>query len=335
MVQKIASTIAVLFAAAIYPIANNPVATHQHYKKSKISEVPILSNVHSEWDVRDKSQIAKTLRLQRLGGASSLAPIKPAQPSASMAMASKFGAIKWVDCGKFQVEGAYRVIGQGSGVTTGTCNGLTAINIYRVGVEIRGDNAVLSNFRLIHADKMNVSPDLPEGVQVKTGKNVTIRDGHVWGFRMLDVPGKYRNGDGYVVESGVGPVHFQNVESVESGDSSFDLLKGHDITGDKMIGRSSDRCVKIGALNVHIGLLRCSGMRKEVLTVYTTKEIPFIGILTYDFNQQIRPINIISMHKGANIEIGRCVWIGIPPAGTKLVAGDQSGEIKLGSGCKL
>jgi hypothetical protein len=260
---------------------------------------------------------------------------KPTLPVVSVVTASKLGAVKWADCGKARIEGAYRIIGQGSGATTGTCNGLVATGIQRVGVEIRGDNAVLSNFRLIHAEAANVSPDLPEGVQIKTGNNVLVRNGYVWGNRMVAIPGKYTNGDGYVVESGVHDARFENVESVESSDSSFDWLKGTRITGDNMVGRVSDRCLKVGAVDAHIGHLTCSGMRYEAIAAYAPTSTPVIDWFTYDFTGQTKAIKLFVLGNAqATLEVRHCEFIGTPPVGTKISA-SKSDRLKLDASCVL
>jgi hypothetical protein len=262
-------------------------------------------------------------------------PVKPPLPVMDLTKANHNGAIKWADCGKAEYQNAYRLIGSYSGTTTGTCNGLVATGIQRVGVEIRGDNAVLSNFRLIHAEAANVSPDLPEGVQIKAGDNVLVKNGYVWGNRMVAIPGKYTNGDGYVVESGVHDARFENVESVESSDSSFDWLKGTRITGGNMVGRNSNRCLKVGAVDAHIGHLTCSGMRNEAIVAYAPDSTPVIDWLTYDFTGQTKAINLFVLgNQQATLEVRRCEWIGKPVAGTKISA-SKSDRLKLGKGCVL
>jgi hypothetical protein len=258
----------------------------------------------------------------------------PSQSHIVSSPSSVNGATTWKSCGAPVASGAYRVIGRSSGPTVGVCDGLVAKDIGRVGVEIRGSNATLRNFRLVHSAIPNVKPHLPEGVHVISGTNIIIEDGYVAGFKSVNV-GKYPNGDGLAVEKDVNGLIVRNLEVDGASDSAFDLLKGQNIRLDNISGRDARRCIKWAARNTHIGILNCSMITSNVIEAKGIKTPLVIDLFRYDWRGATKPVTLFLVHPNATLIINRCRITGQPVSGSRLSIVGSNATLRLGAGCKV
>lgn len=105
-----------------------------------------------------------------------------------------------------------------------TITALKVTDAIREGIRIQGDvdTVTIKDFSLKQRAVPTEAPDLPSGIAIYTGKNITISDGYVSGFQMNN-PGKYPNGDGISSEREVDNLMISRVTSSDNSDGGFDL----------------------------------------------------------------------------------------------------------------
>lgn len=246
------------------------------------------------------------------------------------------GVTSLSNCRPLRSFGAYRVIETYSTSTYRniTCSGLVGKGIKREGIRLRGtvENVTIENFKLIHEDKPNAFPHLPEGIHVEAGKNITIRNGEAAGFRMIVSTGKYTNGDAFATEQAVKGITFQDTTGRDSSDGCYDL-KSYDTV---MINTTALRCARnyrlwstgtgqlmtsIDAGKWHVGLYG-SQMKwkiKKLVVRSTTTAAIFHG-------ERLNTGDTSLIVDNCDIQV---------PSGTKLFEGTRPKVLILGSGCVL
>lgn len=193
--------------------------------------------------------------------------------------------------------------------------------------------------------KPNTSPNLPECITLKSGRNIRLERIRCAWFQMTAKVGgaasySYpQNGDGIDVEYGVGPVYLDDFRVEHVSDSGFDFLKGHDITGGPggLWVRDAARCMKSGAPRVQVALLDCGNTRATGVEVKGNATT--IDLFRYDFTGMTWPVVMFTTEKGGagsgHLTIGRCEWTGTPPKGTTLSRKGSGTTLTLGEGCRL
>jgi hypothetical protein len=106
-----------------------------------------------------------------------------------------------------------------------TVKDVNLTNVQREGFRIQGntDGLALQNFAIIMREAPQVAPDLPEGIAIMKGKNISISDGFISGFKMVVIPGTYTNGDGIASEREVDSLTISRVTVADNSDGGFDL----------------------------------------------------------------------------------------------------------------
>lgn len=245
------------------------------------------------------------------------------------------GVVSWkraAALAPLHVRGAYRVI---DGVAADvTLDGLYADGIGRTGVRLaKGSrNVTIRNFRLEHGPTPNVSPHLPEGIDLQGCVHCVIEDGYISGFRTTGMA--YPNGDGLNVEHGDEDITIRRVVSENHSDSAFDWLKGSNIRGYDLTGRDAARCLKTGAFGAYISALTCVDTRTAV--EFHGGDI-IIDVLDVSYVRRTAPSWVISMEAGGGanrITIRECRFHGTLPAGSVVVAKGPGVTADLGPTCR-
>jgi len=278
-----------------------------------------------------------------------LASPAPEASFVTVAAPKKNGALKLADAakGRYRVTGpAFRVIETyKDGVYKDLIiDGLDA-DTTRDGIRLQGkvERVTIRNVTIRHAATPNVSPDLPECVAIRNGIDVRLEHIRCDGFYMTDKAGGSpnfaypRNGDIVAIESGVGPVYIDDLVGIGASDSLLDFLKGHGLTVGRAYGRQVARCLKSGAVNVHIAVLDCGDTRASGIEVKGNDAV--VDLFRYDFNGMTRPITVFSAEKGttksASLTVPACEFTGKAPVGTKLKVAGPGTSINLGPSCTL
>jgi hypothetical protein len=175
-------------------------------------------------------------------------------------------------------------------------------------------------------DRPQVRPHLPEGIALLSGRNITIANGNVAGFRMVSRPGQYTNGDGIAAEWPVRNLQITNVEANDNSDAGFDL-KSSQTRLDRLTASrnsrnyrfwgeaSAGRLTSIDPRNAHVWVGKRGTVRIDHLVARSRNKVP-----------------LLRLEAGAKVEIGRCS-LSVPP-NTPVVAGGPAARLKLGPGCR-
>lgn len=233
--------------------------------------------------------------------------------------------------GPARVRGAYRAIETaGNGVLRNIrIDGLEATDLQRDGIRLRGsvDGVTISNFTLRMRSAPQARPHLPEGIALMSGRNITIRDGRISGFRLRGTKGKYPNGDGIAAERAVSDLRIERVEANDNSDGGFDLksrstrlnaltarrnFRNYRFWGDVTAGT----LMSVDPRDAHIWAGKGAVVRIDRLIARSRSKAPLLRV------------------EGAReVIIGRCELN--LPKGTPLVVGAREGaRIRLGAGCR-
>jgi hypothetical protein len=240
------------------------------------------------------------------------------------------GVVQNAVIGPFSVANVFRAIESDKTVKIRNLaiNGVTASMLQRDGIRIRGDAAGINirNFRLAMRATPQSGRNLPIGIAVQEGQDISIADGSISGFRMIAVPGEYTNGDGIAAERPVTGLSIARVRAFDNSDGGFDL-KSSATTLDQLVAERNGRnyrfwrTVQAGRLtsvdprNAHIWLARGAQVRINQLSATSRSTAPLIRV-----------------EGPASIVVASCQLR--LPAGTRLVAGNTLGsDIRLGRGC--
>lgn len=137
------------------------------------------------------------------------------------------GTVENATIGPVLIEGAKFGVLTDSGavVRNLTVSDLHASELQREGIRLRGtvNQVTIRNFSLKMRAQKQVSPDLPVGITLYEGANISISDGMASGFQMVDVSGTYTNGDGISSERAVDSLLIERVTATDNSDAGFDL----------------------------------------------------------------------------------------------------------------
>lgn len=242
------------------------------------------------------------------------------------------GVVQDAVVGPFSVANVFRAIESDRQVKIRhlAINGIRASMLQRDGIRIRGDAAGIDirDFRLAMRAAPQWGRNLPIGIVVHEGRDISISDGTISGFRMVVVPGEYTNGDGIAAERAVTGLSIARVRSFDNSDGGFDL-KSSGTRLDQLVAERNGRnyrfwrTVQAGRLtsvdprNAHIWLARGAHVRINQLSATSRFTAPLIRV-----------------EGPASIVVDSCQLR--LPAGTRLVAGNTQGsDIRLGRGCAV
>lgn len=137
------------------------------------------------------------------------------------------GTVENASIGPVQIEGAkFGVLADSGAVIRNLAiSDLHAFELQREGIRLRGtvNQVTIRNFSLKMRAQKQVSPDLPVGITLYEGSNISISDGVASGFQMVDVSGTYTNGDGISSERPVDSLLIERVSATDNSDAGFDL----------------------------------------------------------------------------------------------------------------
>jgi len=240
------------------------------------------------------------------------------------------GTVRGARVGPLNVRRAYRAVetrGRNSVLRDIRIEGLEATELERDGIRLRGDidGAVIRDFTLRMRDRPQSGGHLPEGIALMAGRNISISDGQISGFRMVPVKDRYTNGDGIAAERSVENLRIARVEANDNSDAGFDL-KSSRTRLDALVARRNFRNyrfwhdVDAGTLtsvdprNAHIWIGKQGKVRIDRLVARSSTEAP-----------------VFRIEKGGRLEVGRCDLS--LPRETPIVAGDRT-HVRLGPGCR-
>lgn len=233
-----------------------------------------------------------------------------------------------VTIGPVVVRDAYRAVETDAGVDTPRIHirGLKATGLTRDGIRLRNaPDAVIEDFDLQHADAPSTGTNLPQGIAITAGTNITIRNGRVSGFRMPVVVGKYTNGDGIAPEGGTSGT-IVNVVSEDNSDGGFDL-KG-DWALDRTVSRRNARAYRFWNA-VTADTITAEGWTSAAVWVGKGARVRIEHLIAS--NDNAAPLLIVA--GSTDVSIARCTLS--RPAGAPLVKSEGSGNrVVLGKGCK-
>lgn len=241
------------------------------------------------------------------------------------------GVLRRVKIGPATVTDAYRAVESmpGSAVDGLTIRGLTGRNLQRDGIRLRqASDVTISDFDLSMRPEPQSGRNLPEGIAIYAGHDITIRDGRLSGFRMVEVPKHYTNGDGIATESGVDGITIVRVRSTDNSDGGFDL-KGTNIRLDALTAERNGRGFRFWG-QATAGTLTSIDSRGAAFWFGRGAAVKIDRIVV----RSSTTAPILLLDGAASVEIGACD-LSVPP-GTKLVRSDSSGTtLSLGASCKL
>lgn len=241
------------------------------------------------------------------------------------------GEVSGAKVGPVKVNGAYRAIEtlKDAVVRDLEIEGVTGVDLERDGIRLQGDvdGVTIADFKLRMADKPQVGSHLPEGIAILTGRNITIRDGSVGGFKMERVEKQYTNGDGVAAEWKVSGLRIERVEASDNSDAGFDL-KSRDTWLDELTAKRNGRNYRVwreiqaGTLTsedpraAHIWVGRSGVVRIEKLVARSRTSAP-----------------ILLLDGAREVEIGRCE-LDVPPNTIMVRGRNPETVLKLGPGCE-
>lgn len=233
-----------------------------------------------------------------------------------------------ITIGPVVVRDAYRAVETDAGVDTPRIHirGLKATGLTRDGIRLRNaPDAVIEDFDLSHADAPSTGTNLPQGIAISAGTNITIRNGRVSGFRMPVVPGKYTNGDGPATEGATSGT-ITNVVSEDNSDGGFDIKGTWTIDG--TIARRNGRDYRFWN-TVTAGMITADGWTSAAVWVGKGARVRIDHLIAS--NDNTAPLLILAGR--TDVEIVRCTLS--RPAGAPLVKSEGSNNrVVLGVGCR-
>ena len=190
------------------------------------------------------------------------------------------------------------------------------------------DGIFIRDFDIRMRAQPQVSLDLPTGIALYSGRNLRVENGHLSGFRMVDEPGKYPNGDGLSSERPVDGLNISNVTSDDNSDGGFDL-KGSNITLTDLSATRNYRSYRFWG-GVHAGTLTSIDPRKAHVWAGTGANVVIDKLIARSSTTAV----ILYVDGAQSVTIGSCELS--VPAGTKLTyLATNTTVITLGPGCAL
>jgi hypothetical protein len=231
--------------------------------------------------------------------------------------------------GPLQNTGAYRLIdtNKAAFIRNLTISGVNA-TVERDGIRIRGDasGVRIQNFHLQMAAASQSGPNLPIGIHIESGQNISISDGTTSGFRMVEVPGQYTNGDGVASERAVDGLTITNVTSTDNTDGGFDL-KSRDTRLDGLTSERNGRNYRLWG-TVEAGTLHSADPRNAHIWVSRGAQVHIRSLIARSSTRA----PLIKIDGPSEITVDHCT-LQLPP-GTKILGENASeGQVHLGPGC--
>ena len=231
--------------------------------------------------------------------------------------------------GPLAVTGAFRAIETASGVVLNNVviDGINAIELQRDGIRLRTANDVtIKNFNLKSHDKLNTSPNLPEGIAISAGKKIVIQDGTIEGFRM--VKSGYTNGDGIAIERGASDVTIERVMIIDPSDGGVDLKSTNTKMNDVTVTKAY-RAFRVW-VDLEAGTLTSIDSGNAVFG-NTNAKIHIKKLIV----KSETPASVLNLNGKVTITVDECDLTGMAK-GSKMLREEAKGNIiKLGKGCTL
>jgi hypothetical protein len=146
------------------------------------------------------------------------------------------GTVENGTVGPVRIEGAKHAVYSEAGSVIRDLNiaDFEAFELHREGIRLRGDvnRVTIRNFNIRMRAQKQVSPDLPIGITILEGSNISISDGYIGGFQMEWVKGTYTNGDGIASERPVDSLLIERVTANDNSDAGFDLKSSNTVLND-------------------------------------------------------------------------------------------------------
>lgn len=245
------------------------------------------------------------------------------------------GTVDNANIGPVQIEGAkYGILAeQYATIRNLTISNLYATQLQREGIRLRGtvNQVAIRNFNLKMRAQQQVSPDLPTGIAIYEGSNISISDGVISGFQMVAVPGTYTNGDGVATERPVDSLLIERVTSNDNSDAGFDLKSTNTMLYDTRAERNKRNyrfwgTVTAGTITsvdpvtagggAHVWAGNGADVKIAKLVVKSTTTAP-----------------VLLLEGATSVTIGECVLD--VPAGTVFLKGGTGTVMNFGQGCSL
>lgn len=246
------------------------------------------------------------------------------------------GTVEGATVGPVRIEGAkYGLYTEtGAIIRNLTVKDFEAVELQREGIRLRGDvnQVAISNFNIRMRAQQQVSPELPIGIALYEGSNITISDGYISGFQMVTVPGAYTNGDGIATERPVNSLLIERVTSNDNSDAGFDLKSSNTVLNDTHAERnkrnyrlwatvtagtiySGTPLVNAEAAHVWVNTGAAVVIDKLVASSTTTAPVLYI-------EPDVKSVTV----KSCELNV---------PAGTKFFIGGKNAVLSFGPGCQL
>jgi hypothetical protein len=233
--------------------------------------------------------------------------------------------------GPMQVSGEYRVIESSKALRARNLliRNIVATNLKRDGIRLRGDidGAQVRDFNLQMSATPQVQGQLPIGIAVQSGRRITISDGVVRGFRMVEIPGNYTNGDGIATEREVHDLTIRGVVASDNSDGGFDL-KSSETKLDQLRSERNKRnyrfwsTVEAGTLTsidprgAHIWAAKSARVHIKRLVASSSTSAP-----------------LVLAEGGASVIIDSCE-LRLPPGTPRIKRESAGAQVQLGRGCE-
>jgi len=233
--------------------------------------------------------------------------------------------------GPLNVAGPYRIVESSKNLVMRNLRiqGLTGTDLQRDGVRLRGDidGVTIQNFRLEMRRQQQVTPHLPTGIALSSGRRITISDGEVAGFQMVKVPGKYTNGDGIAAERQVHDLSISRVVSRNNSDGGFDL-KSSPTRLDQLRAEHNGRNYRFWSM-VEAGTLTSVEPRGAHIWAGNTARVHIKRLVARSSTRA----PLVEVERAGQVVIDSCD-LRLPP-GTRLVEKSSAGRVVLGRGCSV
>jgi hypothetical protein len=237
------------------------------------------------------------------------------------------GRIVGATIGPARVRRAYRAIESrpGSVLEQSTIAGIVGTDLQRDGIRLRtANNVVIRDFDLAMRAEPQRGKNLPEGIAITAGRDITIRNGRVRGFRMAEGRG-YTNGDGIATE-GETQGRMLDVSSTDNSDGGFDVKGTWQL--DRLVSERNARDYRFWN-TVSAGTITANGWRSAAVWAGKGAKVRIEHLIAT--NDSPAPLLIVA--GGTDVEIVRCTLT--RPAGAQVVKSEGSNNnVRLGPGCQ-
>ena len=275
----------------------------------------------------------------RLGSGMSWPPVS----GATITAPGVNGAVRLVNSasdltiGPATVIGAYRLLesGEGTKLSRARIVGLKGRDLQRDGIRLRKATEIeVSEFDLQMRAEPQTGKNLPEGIAIGAGSNITIRDGILSGFRMveeIDLKTKkhqYVNGDGIATEAAVDGLTITDVTSRDNSDAGFDL-KGRHIRLDRLTAERNSRNFRFWH-EVDAGTLTSIDGGTAVW-VGKGASVTVAKLIA----RSSKPAQVLALEGQTDVTIRSCDLSGMAPGSVLTKVNASGNKVVLGPGCKL